>query len=239
MARRRYQKGSIRKRGRRDPVWELLWREDVLREDGQIERRLCSKTLGSVRELTLRQARRQAEEHLRPLNIGALQPQHAITLRRFVETLFHPQCFSLAQALDSEAVQPHFHQSPAPCFRGATPVRHRNPGPAALRVAEDGVPAWAGSRQIICGTSCPRFSQRRRSGQHFTGENPASAVGLPEKKPVRLKHVLSPEQAKRLLLLLCDPARMMVHLALLTGLRVGEILGLRWGDVDFAAGEIR
>ena len=82
MARRRFQKGSIRKRGSRDPVWELLWREDVLREDGQIERRLCSKTLGFVREVTVRQARRQAEEHLRPLNTGALQPQHAITLRQ-------------------------------------------------------------------------------------------------------------------------------------------------------------
>jgi len=31
----------------------------------------------------------------------------------------------------------------------------------------------------------------------------------------------------------------MVHLALITGLRVGEILGLRWKDVDFTSGTLR
>ena len=39
MARRRYQKGSIRKRGKRDPVWELQWWEDFIDENGSIARR--------------------------------------------------------------------------------------------------------------------------------------------------------------------------------------------------------
>src|SRR5271165_6437909 len=34
MARRRYQKGSIRKRGKRHPVWELQWWTDTIGEDG-------------------------------------------------------------------------------------------------------------------------------------------------------------------------------------------------------------
>jgi hypothetical protein len=36
MARRRYQKGSIRKRGTRNPVWELQWWSDVIQANGQI-----------------------------------------------------------------------------------------------------------------------------------------------------------------------------------------------------------
>ncbi|HVZ60189.1 MAG TPA: site-specific integrase [Terriglobales bacterium] len=74
---------------------------------------------------------------------------------------------------------------------------------------------------------------------YFSGANPASGVQLPEKTPVREKHVLTPDQATRLLNVLNEPARTMVHLALLTGLRIGEILGLPWENVGFAVGEIR
>jgi hypothetical protein len=33
MAPRRYQKGHIRKRGKRNPVWELQWWDDYIREN--------------------------------------------------------------------------------------------------------------------------------------------------------------------------------------------------------------
>jgi integrase len=62
----------------------------------------------------------------------------------------------------------------------------------------------------------------------FLGQNPALGVELPEKKPVREKHVLTPPQIVRLLALLKKPCGTMVLLGLLTGLRIGEILGLRW-----------
>ena len=66
----------------------------------------------------------------------------------------------------------------------------------------------------------------------YAGENPASAVMLPEKKPVREKHVLDHTQIQALLDALREPCRTMVLLGLLTGIRIGEILGLRWRDVD-------
>ena len=36
-----------------------------------------------------------------------------------------------------------------------------------------------------------------------------------------------------------NPARALIFLTAATGLRVSEALGLKWSDVDFAAGEIR
>src|ERR1700730_8085113 len=75
MARRRYQKGSIRKRGKRNPTWELQWWEDYVRDDGSIGRRRKSVTLGLVSEMTLRQAKKLAEDRLRALNQGILTPQ--------------------------------------------------------------------------------------------------------------------------------------------------------------------
>jgi hypothetical protein len=102
MARRRYQNGHIRKRGKRNPVWELLWREDFIEENGTIGRRLLSKVLGAVRELTRRQARKLAEEHLRPLNLGRVVPQSIVTLGQFVETHFVPNVFPVLKPSSRE-----------------------------------------------------------------------------------------------------------------------------------------
>jgi len=72
-----------------------------------------------------------------------------------------------------------------------------------------------------------------------SGPNPAAGVELPEKTPVREKHILELEQIPQLLGVLEKPVRTMVHLALLTGLRIGEILALNWASVDFVLGQIR
>lgn len=73
----------------------------------------------------------------------------------------------------------------------------------------------------------------------FPGDNPASGIDLPEKKAVREKHALTPEQIQRLLAILREPCRTMVLLGLLTGLRIGEILGLCWKAIDLISGQLR
>jgi integrase len=72
-----------------------------------------------------------------------------------------------------------------------------------------------------------------------SGLNPAGAVSLPEKIPVREKHVLTAEQIPPLLLVLREPVRTMAVLGILTGMRVGEILGLRRKNVNFVSGQIK
>jgi integrase len=51
--------------------------------------------------------------------------------------------------------------------------------------------------------------------------------------------VLSIEQIAALLRVLKEPTRTMVFLAVFTGLRVGELLGLKWKDIEFQKMEIR
>ena len=36
MARRRYQRGRVFLRGKRNPVWVRRWREDVIQQDGSV-----------------------------------------------------------------------------------------------------------------------------------------------------------------------------------------------------------
>jgi integrase len=82
------------------------------------------------------------------------------------------------------------------------------------------------------------FSTAKKWG-YYSRENPAAGVELPEKKAVREKHVLTPEQISQLSGVLREPVRTMFLLAILTGLRIGEILGLRGKDLDLDSGELR
>jgi hypothetical protein len=93
MARRRYQKGNLRKRGKRNPVWELQWWTDCINADGTIGRERESTILGYVSELTRRQARKRAEEHLRPLNLGKVTLLSNLPFRVFIERHFIPNVF--------------------------------------------------------------------------------------------------------------------------------------------------
>jgi hypothetical protein len=65
MARRRYQKGKIRKHGKQNPAWELPWWTDCINRDGKMERRGESVVLGPAAGMTRRQALKAAEENLR------------------------------------------------------------------------------------------------------------------------------------------------------------------------------
>ncbi len=63
-------------------------------------------------------------------------------------------------------------------------------------------------------------------------ENPARGVDLPALRTVRPKWVLTVPQAARLLDALPPLGRTMAGLAMLSGLRRGELFALRWCDVD-------
>jgi integrase len=63
-------------------------------------------------------------------------------------------------------------------------------------------------------------------------ENPARGVDLPRLRTVRAKWALTTSQAEALLNALPPLARTMVGLALLSGLRRGELFALRWKDLS-------
>jgi integrase len=63
-------------------------------------------------------------------------------------------------------------------------------------------------------------------------ENPARGVDLPKLKYVRPKWALTTSQAASLLGALPMLPRTMVGLAILSGLRRGELFALRWRDID-------
>ena len=73
---------------------------------------------------------------------------------------------------------------------------------------------------------------------HQLAVNPADGLDLPQRQP-REMSALSPDQARAVLAAAeTDPLRALWVLMLTTGLRQGELLALRWRDVELDAGRL-
>jgi integrase len=72
----------------------------------------------------------------------------------------------------------------------------------------------------------------------FFDRNPITLVRQSAKRE-RVPDVLTVEEIGNLLSELREPWRTAVYVAVTTGLRVSELLGLKWADVNFPAGEIQ
>lgn len=238
MARRRYQKGSIRKRGKRNPVWEIQWWTDYLDKDGTIGRKRESKILGSATELTRRQALKLADEFLRPLNLGKVTPLSTMTFSEFAENYFVPTALATLKPSTQKRYRQTLRNYLVPAFgeQRLCDIRTLDIQRFVLFKMDAGL-GWEYCDHFR--NLMSKIFATAKKWNYFAGDNPALGVELPEKIPVREKHVLSEEQISRLLRLFSEPTRTMFLVGVLTGLRVGEILGLRWKDIDFSAQRIR
>jgi len=67
---------------------------------------------------------------------------------------------------------------------------------------------------------------------NYLEQNSARGIRLGDRAPVQERAYLLPEQLSPLLNSLPEPCRKLVVIAALTGLRIGELLALRWKHVD-------
>lgn len=98
------------------------------------------------------------------------------------------------------------------------------------------VPLTDGTRAKIRNVMSAIFTHAMR--HEWIDRNPITLVRQSAKRE-RLPDVLTVDELRSLLGELKDPARTAVILAACTGLRVSELLALKWEDIHFDAGEIR
>jgi|ERR1039458_6676629 integrase len=70
----------------------------------------------------------------------------------------------------------------------------------------------------------------------FMADNPVRRTRPPRRGPVEEKSPIEIETVKELIEKLPEPSRSIAALLARTGLRIGELLALRWRDIDLLKG---
>jgi integrase len=235
VARPRWQRGWLFKRGKKNPVWVCRFREDGIAENGLRIRRQRSVVLGPVRELSKREALSRVSDRVAQINQGRHKPELLSTFERFVLERWEPN------------ILPMLRFSTARNYRHMV-RRHLNPFFGQVRLPDIG----SADVQIFLAEKSKRYSPKtllslRNLLSKIFGTaqkwgylqlNPAQGTQVPAQVATRERLTLTPEQVRALLVVLAEPFRTMVLLAVLSGLRRAEIFGLRWKSVDWLEGSI-
>ncbi len=237
VARHRFQEGCLFKRGVRRKVWVGRWREDVIQADGSEGRMNRSVVLGLVSEIpTRRQAQALLEQRLRPLNQGLQQPQSVMLFRDYVEDEWSSLILPTLKLSTRRSYRSFLGKHIFPFF-GERRLREISKMEVQRFVTEkfrQGL-AWQTVRNAWIVLSSILDSAVEYGHLHL---NPAKGAKFPAQSPRKEPEILTAEALARLLAHLQEPFKTMVALASLTGLRVGELLALRWRAVNLSSANL-
>ncbi len=232
MARCQYQNGCLFIRGKRRKVWVARWRENVILADGSISRVMRSVVLGPVSEIKgRREARRLLDARLNYFNKGQYRPETTMLFSKFVQDYFGPGVLPTLKFATQESYSFLLRKHLNPGFgdHRLCDISRVETQQYLLEKLKHGF-AWETTNHFrnllskVLGTAV--------SWDYLTN-NPVRGVKMPERSLKRPHKFLTAEEVKRLIAACKEPARTIVLLAAMTGLRIGEILALRWGRINF------
>jgi integrase len=219
MAKRRYQDPKPKREGN---FWYLLtW------EDGPHGSRKRKREKLAPASMPAREVQKIADERLRPLNQGLISVGSAVNFKEYVESTYMPTELPLLatttrdsyQGIIAKYLEPRF--SPL-CLRDLTPLTLQRyfSGLAGERVEHPSILKIRDALSSIL-RSAVRYG--------FLIQNPMVGLKLPvDKRPRRQKPVISPEQFSNLVEYVSEPYASMLFVSVWTGLRISELIGLKW-----------
>jgi len=220
MARRRFQ----------DPKPERVghyWWLRIYREVGTAGARKRERIKLAPASMPEREVKKIAAEILRPVNQGLITVGSAVNFSEYVNATYIPTELPLLatttansyQGIIAKYLEPRFHAS---CLRELTPLTLQR---YFSGLASEGIehPSILKIRDAL--SSILRSAVK----YGFLVQNPLDGLQMPpDKRPRRPKPTITPDQFNNLVEFIPEPYASMVYAAVWTGLRVSELIGLKW-----------
>ncbi len=235
---RRFQYGSLFKRGTRTKMWVARWWEDLVGPDGKSERIRRSEVLGTVAELpTRREAEQLLSDRLRGINSGDSRVQSTWTLKSFIQDRWLPDVLPTIKY----STQIHYkyivkvHLIPTLGDMQLRLITRESVQSLLTSKRRSGL-SWRTVKHIHT-TFGTILAAAEMEG--LVPNNAVRKTKLPRRGPIAEKVPIDPKRVCALLEALPEPSRSLAWLLSFSGLRIGELLALRWRDVDLEGGLIR
>lgn len=230
-----FQDGSLFKRGTRKKVWVARWWESAIGADNRPGRIRRSEVLGTVAEIpTRREAQQMLSDLLRKVNSGDYQPQAVWTLGRFVEDRWKPDLYPTLKYSSKKFYDNMVDAHLMPVF-GDTQLRliSKDRVQGFLNAKAQGDSSWKTVKHIRTVFGLVLEAAVR---DELLTSNPVRKTRMPRRGPLEEKCTIELGTVKELIDKLPEPSHSIAALLVRTGLRIGELLALRWQDINLQDG---
>lgn len=241
MAKRRFQDPDLEVVGK---WWEIRIYQDEYANGRRIRKRKRVRLAPAT--MPVREVQKVKAEYLRPLNQGLITAGSATRFEDYVRSVYFTTEMPLMASSTRDRYEGIAENYLIPsfgnlCLRDLTPLSLQKyiSGFQILAADKRETAEQAGAPKRLSRESVDKIRDVLSSilgsamKYGYLVNNPAAGLQLPPEKRGKRRHkpFIRPEQFRALIEMISEPYSTMVFVAVYTGLRVSEVVGLRWGDI--------